>query len=151
MAPATRKRVEAELKKASDNDWAFFVRTRFTIAQINAGAQLLPALSRGKYRLVTAAMIAVGGAAAVVTTVDLLGTQSGSSVKLLAAAQAQLTQSTYVSAGSTGGAILADGASFVACDRNTALTVGKTGGDVTTATHIDVLVAYVIEGDVTLP
>lgn len=121
------------------------LRSRVTIANVNAGATLLPALAGRKYRLTDAALISVGGAAGAVTTVDILGTQSTSSVKLLAGAQANLTQSALVRAGGTGGTILADGASFVACDTNTAITIGKTGSSVTTATHIDVLLSYVIE------
>lgn len=121
------------------------LRSRVTIANVNAGATLLPAIANRKYRVCDMAVISVGGAAAAVTTVDILGTQSSSSVKLLAAAQANLTQSSLVRAGGTGGTILADGASFVACDTNTAITIGKTGSSVTTATHIDVLLTYVIE------
>lgn len=120
------------------------VRQRFTIAQVNAGATLLPALPGKRYRLVDASAIAIGGAVAAVTTVDLLGT-STTSRKLVAWAQANLTQSALVRAGATGGTILADGASFAANDANTALTVGKTGSDVTTATHIDILVTYVVD------
>ena len=41
--------------------------------------------------------------------------------------------------------MLADGASFVACDVNTAITAGITGSAITTATHIDFLLSYVIE------
>lgn len=122
------------------------VRRRFTIAEINAGATLLAALGADwKYRLVDAFAIAVGGAAAAVTTIDLLGTQAAASVKLVAFGQAALTQSAMVRAGSSGGVLLADGASFVANDANTAITVGKTGSSVTTATHIDVVVLFQID------
>ena len=121
------------------------LRSRVTIANVNAGATLLPALANRKYRVCDVALISVGGAAGAVTTVDILGTQSSSSVKLLAGAQANLTQSALVRAGGTGGTILADGASFVANDTNTAITIGKTGSNVTTATHIDVLLTYVVE------
>lgn len=121
------------------------IRTRFTIAQINAGATLLAAISGYKYRMVSCKAIAVGGAAGAVTTVDVLGTQSASGVKLVAFAQASLTQSAVLTAGDSGAAVLADGASFVACDANTAITVGKTGGSVTTATHIDVIFEYVLD------
>jgi hypothetical protein len=121
------------------------VRQRFTIAQVNAGATLLPAIAGHKYRVSDMKMIAVGGAAATATTVDILGTQSTSSVKLLAVAVAALTQSTVVRAGATNATVLANGASFVACDTNTAITVGKTDSNVATATHIDVIVDYVIE------
>jgi hypothetical protein len=123
----------------------FNVRTRSTVAQVNAGATLLAAITGWKYRLIDAYAISVGGAAGAVTTVDILGTQGASGVKLVAFAQASLTQSTLLRAGASGGTILADGASFVANDEATAITIGKTGASVTTATHIDTQLLYTIE------
>lgn len=120
------------------------IRTRPTVAQVNAGLELLPAISGYKYRMVACKAVAVGGAAGAVTTVDILATLS-SSRKLVAFAQANLTQSTVLVDGGTGAAVLADGASYTANDANTAITIGKTGLDVTTATHIDVNLSYVIE------
>lgn len=114
----------------------------FTVAQVNAGVTLLPAVPGFKYQLVDEAMIAIGGAAATATSVDLLGTQSASSVQLVANAVAGLTQNTLLRAGATNAAILAAGASFNACDVNTAITVGKTGPNVATATSIRVKVWY---------
>jgi hypothetical protein len=121
------------------------VRRRFTVAQVNAGATLLPALPGFKFRMVACKAVAVGGAAGAVTTVDVLGTQGASGVKLAAFAQASLTQSAVLTAGGSGAAVLANGASFVANDVNTAVAVGKTGSDVTTATHVDVIFDYVVE------
>jgi hypothetical protein len=121
------------------------VRRRCTIAEVNAGVTLLSAIPGFKYRMVGCTAISVGGAAAAVTTVDVLGTQSTSSVKLVAYAQASLTQSTLLRDGASGSTLLADGASYVANDANTAITVNKTGASVTTATHIDVNFSYVIE------
>ena len=118
---------------------------RVAVGDVNAGKTLLPAIDGFKYRLVDAKAISVGGAAAAVTTVDILGTQSSASVKLIALTQANLLQSAVLRAGGTGAAVLADGASFMPCDENTAITIGKTGNDVTTATHIDVHLQYVIE------
>ena len=121
------------------------VRTRFTVAQVNAGATVVPAIAGQKLRLVDCTAISVGGAAGAVTTVDILGTQATASVKLVAYAQASLTQSAVLKAGGSGAAVLADGASYAACDTATAITVGKTGAAITTATHIDVNLSYVIE------
>jgi hypothetical protein len=121
------------------------LRTRVTIAQVNAGLTLLPALAGQKYRLVDAVAIAIGGAVGTLTTVDILGTQATSSVKLVAYAQASLTRSAALKMGGSGAAVLADGASYTACDTNTAITVGKTGGTGDTATHVDVILTYVIE------
>lgn len=121
------------------------LRQRFTVAQVNAGASVLPALAGFKYRLVDVSMIAIGGNASGATTVDLLATQSASSVKLVANAVAGLTSNTLLRAGATNSTLLASGASFVQNDANTAITIGKTGSDVATSTHIDVLLSYEIE------
>lgn len=120
------------------------LRTRVVAASVNAGATLLAAKPGYKYRLVNAHAIAYGGAAGAVTTVDILGTQT-SGVKLVAFAQANLTENTRLTAGGTGAAILAAGASFVACDAGAAITIGKTGDAMTTATGIDVELLYVVE------
>jgi hypothetical protein len=121
------------------------IRVRTTTANVNAGATLLAALPGYAYRIHDIAMIAIGGAAGATTTVDVLGTQAAGSVKLLAVAIAALTQSAVVRAGASNATVLADGASFVACDANTAITISKTGASLTTATNIDVLLTYSIE------
>lgn len=122
------------------------VRKRFTVAQINAGAELLPAVPGFAYRLVDAVMTAVGGAVTAATDVRILGTRAAGSVALLAVAVAALTQSAVVRAGAANAAVLADGASFTPLDANTAVTVAKTGGAAATATHVDVIVQYALEG-----
>ena len=116
-------------------------RFRVTTAQVNAGLTLLPARAGIRYQLVDCALISIGGAASGATTVDILATQT-SGVKLLAAAVAGLTQNTLLRAGATNATILAGGVSFVANDANTAITIGKTGSDLATSTHIDVLLQY---------
>jgi hypothetical protein len=121
------------------------LRTRVLAADVDAGLTLLPAVAGYKYRLIDCKAIAVGGAAGAVTTVDILGTLSGSTRKLVAYAQANLTQSTVLRDGATGGAVLADGASYTQNDVNTAITIFNTGNNVTTATHIDVELTYALE------
>lgn len=121
------------------------IRTRFTIAEVNAGATLLEAIPGYRYRMVNGAMIAVGGAAAAHTTIDIVGTASSSTRKLVAFAVAQTAENTLLQPGVTGAAILAAGASYTANDANTAITVGKTGNSITTATHIDIMFDYVLE------
>ena len=122
------------------------LRTRVTTAQVNAGLTLLPALTGQKYRLVDLSLIAIGGNAATATGVLVRGTQAAAVVKLMDAKVAGLTQSTLLRIGTaTNGVILADGASFVANDANTAITIIKDGSDLATATNIDVLLSYTIE------
>jgi len=119
------------------------VRVRNTIEEINAGKTLLSAVDGKKYRILNVKAIAYGGAVGATTTVDILGTQT-SEVKLVTFAQADLTQSTVLT-DAANGTVLADGASYKACDANTAITIGKTGSDLTTATGVDVIIQYVIE------
>lgn len=121
------------------------IRRRCTTAEINAGVTVLPALTGYKYRVTDMKMIAIGGGAATATSVDILATQSASSVKLMASAVAGLTQSAVLRAGAANAAVLADGASFVANDSGTAITVGKTGSALATATAVDVFIDYVVE------
>ena len=119
-------------------------RARVLTATVNAGGTLLAAIAGYKYRMVNCKITAYGGAVGTLTTVDILGTQS-SGVKLAAFAQAALTQSAVLTAGAANGAVLADGASFIACDAGTAITIGKTGGTGDTATGVDVIFDYVLE------
>lgn len=128
-----------------DSSSAKVFRGRFTAAQVNAGADILPALPGKRYRVHDMALTAIGGNAATATSVDIRGTQSASSVNLLAAAVAGLTQNTLLRAGATNAAILAGGVSFVANDANTAVRIDHTGSDLATATHVDVLMNYTIE------
>lgn len=132
------------LNEASLSGGVLPLRKRLTIAAINAGATLLPAIPGVKYRLIDAFAIAVGGAVTSVTTVDVLGTLT-TSRKLVAFGQAALTQSALVRAGSAGGAILADGASFTANDAGAAVTANITGSAITVATNVDFTLLYAIE------
>lgn len=122
-------------------------RTRVSAAQVNAGFTLLPALPGVKWRIVDAIMIAIGGAAATATSVDLLGTKAATASRPLVVAVAALTQSAVVRIGATNAVVLADGASFTAHDANTAISVTKqsAGSNLATATHIDVLLSYIAD------
>lgn len=130
---------------ASGTGIAFNTRQRFTIAQVNAGATILAALTIWKYRLTDAMMIAVGGAASGATLVRIMATQGASAVALMGATVGALTQSTLVRIGAANTNPLADGASLVANDVNTPILIDKTGGSLATSTHIDVILHYQIE------
>lgn len=123
------------------------LRTRATTAQVNAGLALLPALSGYKYRIVDLTLIAIGGAAATATSVDIVTTQGGSAARPFVVAVAALTQSTVVKPNTANVTVLADGASFVANDDNSGVYISKqaAGSNLATATHIDVNLTYVIE------
>ena len=121
------------------------VRTRVTLAQLNAGFTLLAALPGYAYRLIDATLTAVGGAATTGTSVNIIGTRAAAPVQLVAAAIAALTQSALVRAGAANAVILADGASFTALDANTAITVITVGAAMTVMTNIDVVLTYTVE------
>jgi hypothetical protein len=107
---------------------------------------LLPAIPGRSYRLVDLSLIAIGGNAATATGVLVRATQSASAVTLMDAKVGGLTQNTLLRIGTaTNGLPLAGGLSFVANDANTAITIIKDGSDLATATHIDVLLSYVVD------
>jgi hypothetical protein len=145
MPLPTQEQPVAESLNNIITNGVYHVRRRYTIAEVNAGAEVLPALPGYKYRMVDCKAISVGGAAGAVTTVDVLGTLADSSRKLVAYAQASLTENTVLRDGASGAAVLAGGASYTPNDAGAAVTIDKTGDAVTTATHIDLLLSYAIE------
>jgi hypothetical protein len=120
-------------------------RTRVTVAQLNAGFTLLPALPGVRWRLLDAMMNAVGGNATTGTSANIIGTRAGAAIQLLAAAVAALTQSALLRAGATNATVLADGASFTALDPNTPVTAKTVGSAMTVMTHLDVTLTYVAD------
>ena len=125
------------------------VRVRATAAEVNGagGKELVPAVAGYQYRIVDCAMIAIGGAAATATSVDLVATRNAGAVRPLVIAVAALTENTLVRMGAANAVILAAGASYTALDANTNISVQKQsgGGSLATATHIDVLLSYVMD------
>jgi len=121
------------------------LRVRQTIAVVNAGFTLLTALPGVRWRLTDWAMIAIGGNVTSATSVNIIGTSGGSAVQLAVTAIAALTRSAVVRAGASNAVVLADGASFVQMDVNTAVTAITVGSAITVATHVDFLVSYVAD------
>jgi len=127
------------------------VRLRATAAEVNAENKVVVAAIPGyKIQIVDCTMIAIGGNAATATSVDLITTQGGSPVRPLVNSITALTRSARVSMGEAPAAgtsaVLADGASFAPNDVNTAILVSKQsgGGNLATATHIDVILTYTL-------
>jgi len=133
------------LVDGSGNPITRTLRTRATVAQVNAGLTLLPAIAGLKYRLIDCTLIAIGGNAGTSTAVVILATQSAGAATLISALIAALTQSAVVKPNTANVSVLADGASFIQNDANTAITIGKTGGTLVTCTHVDVILTYAIE------
>ena len=134
-------------RAGDDSTTVFHIRKRATIAEVNAGAlPLVPSPGPGwKLRMVDIQAIAIGGNIDAVTTVDVVGTQATSAVKLAAFAQASLLRSVVLRPGIAGTTVLADGASFMPCDANTGITIENTGNNITTGTHIDFDIKFVVD------
>src|SRR5262245_41798477 len=145
--PLRRKNVSTETGKFSDHEPMLTVRTRVLAAQFvtTPGLVILPATSRGRYRLVDATFVANGGATGGATSIDLTGTRSGAKVILITMPVAGLTRSTVLDMGAAGSTVLADGASFDLLDINTGINVERVGAAVSGATSIDVMLTYALE------
>lgn len=134
-----------QYERVSANPAVQQFRGRFTAAQVNTGASVLAAVAGFAYRLISAKLIGIGGAAAGATAVVLLGTRAAGAVTLMSVAVAGLTQSAQVDLDDTAAAALADGASYTPLDANTPITIGKTGASLTGSTNVDVVIEYVLE------
>lgn len=145
--PLRRKNVSTETGKFGDHEALLQVRTRLTAAQFvtTPGIVLLPAISRGKYRLVDATLIAIGATVAGATSIDITGTRAGAKVILITMPVAGLTRGTALRMGAAGSTILTDGGSHDLLDANTAISIERVGAAVSGATAVDVLVTYALE------
>lgn len=121
------------------------LRTRLTVVAVNAGAVTVLAARAGyKYRLLDSKIIAVGGTTGGGTSIDIGATQSGSAVLLVVAATAAIGRSVVARDGDSNVVVLANGASYIQNDVNTAITVAAVG-TFTGATHFDVILTYAVE------
>ena len=121
-------------------------RQRCLDSEINAvaGVVILPAIPLHTYRMVSAKMIAYGGAITQLTSVDLMG-DDGSAAILVSYLQAQATENTVLFDGITGATVLAAGASYVANPAGVAISLIGVGTNETTADGVDLIIEYVIE------
>lgn len=122
-----------------------------TTAEMNAGHEILPAVSGLKYRLINLMVTPIGGAAAATanaTGIAVYGTQSTSVVALYSALLAALTDDAVCTINTANTSVLTEGASFAACDANNAITVKTTttgNFDLITTTHFHINLTYVLE------
>jgi hypothetical protein len=122
------------------------LRERVTVANINAGYELLAAVAGKRYRMVDVFVTAIGGTCDNATSVDIVGVQSTSDVNLVTYAVAALVDDALVRVGAANADDLANGLSFVSNDANTAITIQKSSGNIVeTCTEVDVILSYVIE------
>jgi hypothetical protein len=150
-------RADSGLNRNVNGDTAlplpYTLRTRVTVAQLNAGLTLLAAIPGFAYRMIDCSLIAIGGAATTATSVNVIGTRAAAPVQLFVAAIARLVQSVrlvtgtpFATAGAEAITTLADGASFTALDVNTPITVITVGSAMTVLTNLDVVLTFAIDG-----
>lgn len=121
------------------------LRRRCSVADVTAGVNLLPPLPGVRWRMHDAVLIAIGGAAATTTSLNIQGLVAGVATQLLVVAIAALTQSTIVRAGAANAVVLADGASFTQQDANAAMVAKAVGAGLTGSTSIDYFLEYVAD------
>lgn len=145
--PLRRKNAASETGKLGDHEVLLTLRTRVPIAQLvtTPGTVLLPAASRGRYRIVDAFFIAIGATVGGATSINLVGTVNGALVNLVVMAVAGLTQSTVLDMGTAGSVVLADGASYNLMDAGTPISIMRVGSAVSGASNIDVCIVYALE------
>ena len=111
---------------------------KLTIAQINAGYIGVEGRADASPVVDNIKMVARGGAVGAVTTIDVQTTEA-SPTTVATFAQAQLTQNTALQHGSTGCTATNIGETLA---KGTGLRVIKAGSDITTATHVHVVIDY---------
>jgi hypothetical protein len=127
------------------------LRTRVTLAEMNAGKTLLGAAAGVAYRVNDVKVIAIGGAAAATadaTGVALYGTKAGTATAIYTALLAALTENAVCQVNTTDTSVPNAGALYTANDQNTALTcksVSAGAFDLITTTHFDILLSYCVE------
>jgi len=114
-------------------------RGKLTVAEVNAGYQIIPG-SAGKAVIIhDASLRAVGGNVGAVTTIDVQSTHA-TPVVACTFAQAQLTENTLLRVPVTGTAMGAGWNAELGSGAGVQLT--KNGSNVTTATHLEYSVTY---------
>jgi hypothetical protein len=124
------------------------LRTRTLAAAVIHTAQttLLAGITGYKYRIIDITMISTVANASTATAVVVNGTQGTSVVALVSNTVGALTDSAKVLMGTTANSsILADGASYVACDSGAGITIASTVAGLGGSTAIDTNITYVIE------
>lgn len=129
----------------------FTVRTRVTLAEMNAGKTLLGAYAGAKWKISDVKVIAIGGAAAATadaTGVAVYGTKAGTVTALYTALLAALTENAVCQINTADTSVATAGALFAANDVKTAITckaVSAGAFDLITATHFDVILTVCLE------
>ena len=123
---------------------ALTVLANVLTADINAGKILLPAIVGSRYRILDWKLVARGGAATAVTSVDIKDTNS-SPVFVAVVLAAALTQNKVVGPGMASVTDGTSGSMGQPLTVSKGVQVAKDGSDMTTATSVDVYLVYAIE------
>ena len=119
------------------------LRAHVSIADVNNGYELLPAVEGYTYRIVSARMIATSDDADGADVIWINGTQWWTDTSLFYIEDTMGTMLLHNEVTFPQGASL--GAGFGKCGVNTPITCGKTGDDITGTANIDFLIEYLLE------
>jgi hypothetical protein len=121
----------------------FSVSANLTLAQVNAGTVILPAVAGQTYKVQHVSIQAIGGAAAACTLVEVADT-SGSPVVAMSSTVAGLSQNTRVTEASAATIAVTNAFAPTALTANQGIQVLSTGSACTTATSFNVVVFFTI-------
>lgn len=127
------------LTQAQMNGACIAFYARVSTAQVNAGYDLLTPSATGQYRIMDVKLRAIGGNAGAVTTVDVKEETSGNLIFQAPAANLLANVTIGVDA-----ANIVDTYLGIATTAGKKISIVKAGSDMTTATHIDVMMIYSI-------
>ncbi len=117
---------------------------RITLAQLNAGFELVAAITGKQIRVVNYYLRIIGGAATAATDVRIQDS-NGTPVVVVTGAVAGLVENAEVAGQGPAIANITKGAGWMALlTSGKALDIVKTGSAMTTLTHVDVIVQYQI-------
>lgn len=123
----------------------YTLRARVTASEVNSGQLLFDVPDGLSVRIVTCKLIAVGGNASGATAV-VVGTGANSlTTSLFSYTVSALTRSKVVPETDSNCTVLTDGASHAAQTAGHNVYIGKTGSDLSGATHIDVILEFTLE------
>jgi hypothetical protein len=121
----------------------YSVSANLTLAQVNAGTVILPAITGQTYKVNHAVIQAIGGAAAACTLVEIADT-AGTPIVAMSAAVAALTQNTRVSEATAAATVTTTAFAPTALTASQGIQVLSTGSACTTATSFNVIVFFTI-------
>lgn len=137
-----RQNIFKQLKRTVNHPMCYRAKVRVTVAEINAGAILIPAPPSGGIRLHDVRVTSTSGTGAG-SNVIVTGKQGKVETTLLTIPSTSILATTVIGAGSAG--VTASGIFMNLCDNNQPIRINKDGANITGLAGLDVSLLYSIE------